>query len=99
MVLPTLLFPPNLLRQLILSVPIFCLVMSAAVPALLRSLGQIPPKAVTARIRAIIVVGALLCILVTFLTVIIGLMTLMEATIDYLIAVVALHLAMLRWLT
>lgn len=99
MVLPTLLFPPDLVLQLTLAVPIFCLAISWAVPALLRGLGLIQPKSATTRIRAVVVFGALLCVSVTALTVIIGLMTLIEATIAYLIAVVLLHLAILRWVT
>lgn len=96
---PTLLFPPNLLLQLILAVPIFCPVISWAVPALLSWLDLIPPKAATARFRVIVVLAALLCVAATFLTVIIGVMTLKEATIVYLMAVAILHIVVLRWLT
>jgi hypothetical protein len=98
-IIPTLLFPPDLLVQLIIAVPIFCLMISWAVPALLRRLGLIPPKASTARIRIVAVLIALLCVSVTFLCVIIGLMTLIEATIVYILAVVFLHLVVLRRMT
>jgi hypothetical protein len=97
--IPTLLFPPDLWLQLILAVPIFCLAISWAVPAFMRWQGLIPIQAATTRIRAVVVLMALFLVSTIFLSVIIGLMSLIEATVFYLIAVAFSHIAVLRWLT
>ncbi|WP_299414523.1 hypothetical protein [uncultured Sulfitobacter sp.] len=91
-----LLLPPDILVQLAVAVPVFCTLLYWAVPALLRRLGLLDPAYSLLHLRVLVIAAALLIAAAVIAATAMGYTTPAEATALNLVALMCLHIWLIR---